>query len=215
MSEQFDLAAEAKEFADDVSVRALTCLEGAPIPDELKVLGSPDRKRFTFNYRQTIHASPGGPPVGLFGMAYALTADRMGRHLAVHTSKLEVTDVRGKKPILRMEYVRDSFSAPCSHVHVHAESGLFTHLLAMTGHPSPSAVQSIHIPTGGDRFRPCAEDFVQWLIEDCRIAGRDGWRDEVAAGRERWRQIQTAAAVRDRPDVAIAELEKARSQGHG
>lgn len=98
MSEQFDLAAEAKEFADDVSVRALTCLEGAPIPDELKVLGSPDRKRFTFNYRQTIHASPGGPPVGLFGMAYALTADRMGRHLAVHTSKLEVTDVRARSP---------------------------------------------------------------------------------------------------------------------
>ncbi|MGV9674577.1 hypothetical protein ACWDSJ_04800 [Nocardia sp. NPDC003482] len=137
-----------------------------------------------------------------------MTLDRAQRHLAVHKSTFQLLDERGKKPILRIEYVRDAHSVPCSHVHVHAESGLFTYLLAQTGHPAPAAVQSIHVPTGGDRFRPCVEDFIEFLIRECRLAGRDDWESEVAAGREEWRKMQTAAAVRDRPEVAIAELRK-------
>lgn len=208
MSEQASLEARIQQFAEEVCTRVLMCLEGEPKPDDLKVEASPDGKRFTFSYRQTLHAVADGPVIGMVQLDYALGTDRSGNHLAVHSSTFQLRDSRGKKPIVRVEYVRDAKRVPCSHIHLHAESGLFTQLLAATGHDSPAAVQSVHIPTGGDRFRPCVEDFVEFLISECRVAARDGWGDEVKHGREQWRSMQTAAAVRDRPDVAIRELER-------
>ncbi|MGY4100073.1 hypothetical protein ACW2Q0_11060 [Nocardia sp. R16R-3T] len=207
MSESANLGELAKVFALDVSTRILMCLEGEPQSDELKVDESPDAERCTFVYEQGVHAQKQNlPRVGTVRFNFSVTLDRSRRHLAVHKSSFQLLESRGKKPIIRMEYVRDSWRAPCSHIQIHAESGLFTHLLARTGHKSPAAIESIHLPTGGDRFRPCIEDFVEFLIRDCMVAGRDGWEAEVKAGREDWRRMQTAAAVRDRPEVAIAEL---------
>lgn len=208
MSEQVSLEVRIREFAEEVCTRVLMCLEGEPKPDDLKVEASPDGKRFTFSYRQTLHALAGGPVIGMVQLDYALGTDRSGNHLAVHASTFQLRDSRGSKPIVRVEYVRDAQRVPCSHIHVHAESGLFTQLLAATGHKSPAAVQSVHIPTGGDRFRPCVEDFVEFLISECGVAGREGWRVEIQQGRELWRMMQTAAAVRDRPEIAIKELER-------
>lgn len=209
MSEVIEaLEARVTRFADEVVTRVPMCLEGAPETDVLKVDASPDGKRFTFTYRQTLHAAAGGPVVGVLQIDYALGTDRSGKHLAVHVSTYQLRDSRGKKPIVRLEYARDAHRVPCSHIHVHAESGLFTQLLAATGHNSPAAIQSVHIPTGGDRFRPCVEDFIEFLISECRVAGREGWREEVLRGREAWRELQTAAAVRDRPEIAIKELQR-------
>lgn len=208
MNEQDSLEDRIRQFAEEVCTRVLMCLEGEPKPDELKIEASPDGKRFTFSYRQTLHAVTHGPTIGMVQLDYALGTDRSGKHLAVHSSAFQLRDSRGKKPIIRVEYARDAHRVPCSHIHVHAESGLFTQLLASTGHDSPAAVQSVHIPTGGDRFRPCVEDFVEFLISESRVAGREGWRSEIQQGRELWRTMQTAAAVRDRPEVAIKELER-------
>ncbi|AFM16995.1 hypothetical protein Mycch_2212 [Mycolicibacterium chubuense NBB4] len=208
MTEPYALETRVRQFAEDVLSRVLMCLEGEPRPDVLTIEASPDGRRFTFSYRQTLHATPGGPTIGMLQLDYALGTDRSGQHLAVHVSTFQLRDSRGKKPIVRVEYIRDAQSVPCSHIHVHAESGLFTQLLAATGHDSPAAVQSIHIPTGGDRFRPCVEDFIEFLISECRVAGREGWREEIKNGRELWRAMQTAAAVRDRPEAAVAELQR-------
>lgn len=204
-----------RQFAEDVSTRVFMCLEGEPQSDVVEIDASPDGQRFTFSYRQTLHAFRGGDTVGVIQVDYALGSDRTGDHLAVHVSTFQLRDPRGKKPILRVEYVRDAQRVPCSHIHIHAESGLFTQLLATTGHGSPAAVQSVHIPTGGDRFRPCVEDFVEFLVSECRVAGREGWRDEVVQGREQWREVQTAAAVRERPEVAIEVLERLGLTVHG
>jgi hypothetical protein len=183
------------------------CLEGAPYPvDELRV--EFQGGHYAFAYTQTLHAEADGEVIGMLRLDYALCYDRSGQHLAVDSSSFQLRDRRAKKPIVRLEYLRDAHTAPCSHVHVHAESGLFTQLLASTGHESAAAIGSIHLPTGGDRFRPCVEDFVQFLIQECGVAGREGWRDEVDSSREKYRRTQTAAAVRDRPDVAIEELER-------
>lgn len=208
MSEPDSLEARVTRFAENVLARVLMCLEGEPQPDVLKADASLDGKRFAFSYKQTLHAHAKSPAVGMLQLDYALGAERSGNYLAVHFSTFQLRDSRGKKPIVRVEYVRDAHRVPCSHIHVHAESGLFTQLLVATGHDSPAAVQSVHIPTGGDRFRPCVEDFIEFLISECRIAGREGWRDEVVQGREAWCEMQTAAAVRDRPEVAIGELER-------
>jgi hypothetical protein len=91
----------------------------------------------------------------------------------------------------------------------HAESALFTELLAATGHKSADAIESIHVPTGGDRFRPCIEDFVQFLIEECRVAAREGWREEVSEGRERFRDIRFHP-LRIRRSIRMACSERSR-----
>ncbi|MEV0356414.1 hypothetical protein AB0H71_10155 [Nocardia sp. NPDC050697] len=199
---------QVRNFALDVSTRVLMCLEGEPTAEQLVVEVSPRGGRFAFSYEQTLHAQAGDPAIGRVRLNFEITLDREKRYLAVHKSSFQLLDVRGKKPITRLEYVRDAPTVPCSHTHVHAESGLFTHFLARTGHPTPAEIQSIHIPTGGDRFRPCVEDFIEFLIRDCRVASREGWESKVAHGREEWRRRRTAAAVRDRPEVAVAELRR-------
>lgn len=207
-TDPLDLEFEVKGFAEDLLSRVLMCLEGQPLPDDLRIGASPDGRRFTFSYKQTLHAKADGPTVGMLQLDYALGFDRTDSYLAVHSSTFQLRDGRGKRPIVRFEYAREATRVPCSHIHVHAQSGLFTQLLAATGHKSPAAVESVHLPTGGDRFRPCVEDFVEFLIVECGVAGRSGWRDEVKQGREKWREYQTASAVRDRPEVAIEVLER-------
>lgn len=133
---------QVKDFALEVSTRVLMCLEGEPTAEQLIVEVSPRGDRFAFTYEQTLHARAGEPAIGRIRLNFEITLDREKRHLAVHKSSFQLLDVRGKKPIARIEYVRDAHTVPCSHTHVHAESGLFTYLLARTGHPTPAEIQS-------------------------------------------------------------------------
>ncbi|MFT4088350.1 MAG: hypothetical protein QM658_14590 [Gordonia sp. (in: high G+C Gram-positive bacteria)] len=215
MSEPNTLEEQVKSFAVDVVTRIRACLEGESDAHDVEVDASPDGSRFTFKYSQPLRAEGRGAPVGHLKLHYALGVDRSGEYLAVLESSFKLHDKRGNTPIVRIEYVRDPRHVPCSHIHVHAQSGNLTQLLAACGHNSPAAVESVHIPTGGDRFRPCVEDFVEFLVTECGIAANKGWRDQVIEGREEWRKKQTAAAVRDRPEEAIRVLESLGLQVNG
>ena len=72
-------------------------------------------------------------------------------------------------------------------------------------------MESLHLPVGGDRFRPCLEDVIEFLVVECRFDCQGGWRAPSEAGRERWRRMQTRTAVRDSPSEAAAAL---RSLGY-
>ena len=95
---------------------------------------------------------------------------------------------------------------PAAHIHVPAHRGALTPLLSQSGHPHPHDMSSLHIPVGGSRFRPCLEDFIQFVISECQFDARDGWRAHVADGRERWRRRQIATVVRDAPEEAVRVL---------
>ena len=69
-------------------------------------------------------------------------------------------------------------------------------------------MSSLHIPVGGSRFRPCLEDFIQFLICECKFDSEPGWRKNVEVGRERWRRLQAAAVVRDVPEDAAKVLRR-------
>lgn len=211
------LEAEARYFADDVTSRVLMCLEGTPDSDTLELTFSPTADRVDFNYRQALHPEGGTTRVGWLALLYQLGLDRSGEYLTVKKSSFKLYDRRGKRPMIRMEYDRTPRNVPSSHIHIHihAESGYLTRLLASTGHQSPHAVESLHLPTGGDRFRPCVEDFIEFLISECNVAGREGWRDEVAEGRTEWRRRQAAAVVRDWPEVAVEVLKGMNLSVHG
>lgn len=144
-----------------------------------------------------------------------LDMDRSGRYLKTVRSDIAVHSVLDRTPLLRLEYRSDMHSAPIAHWQVHAERGSFSYLLARAhAHrphlvPKPHDLSSLHLPVGGERFRPCLEDVLQFLVVECGVDAREGWESAIADGRAAWRRRQIAAAVRDVPDEAarvLAEL---------
>ena len=67
---------------------------------------------------------------------------------------------------------------------------------------------ALHLPTGGQRFRPDLEDVIQFLITDCLFDHLDGWKNTVAAARADWRVIQVKATTRAMAVHAVAALEE-------
>ncbi|GAA1239796.1 hypothetical protein [Streptomyces rhizosphaericus] len=55
--------------------------------------------------------------------------------------------------------------------------------------------------TGGNRFRPCIEDVIEFLITVRLVEAHDGWGQRVEEGRVRYRRGQLKAAMRRHPDV--------------
>jgi hypothetical protein len=141
-----------------------------------------------------------------------LSLDRVGRYLKATRSDVVVHSVLDRQPLVRLEYRADMQDAPVAHWQFHAERGAFTHLLSHASRTRPRQVRrphdlsALHLPVGGERYRPCLEDVLQFLVEDCGVDAVPGWRTAVTAGRERWRRRQLASAVRDAPGVAVRIL---------
>lgn len=137
---------------------------------------------------------------------YKLCVDSSGQHLAVEHSSFVLKATLDRAPIIRWDYDREPRSKPSSHVQITAHRGALSHLLSRLDHRTPHSIESLHMPMGGDRFRPCLEDIVEFLIRDCGFQGADGWQASVREGRAKWRRIQTRAVVRDSPGEAVAAL---------
>jgi hypothetical protein len=132
--------------------------------------------------------------------------DSRGRYLAIHESTYQLIANVDRAPIIRFEYEREGTSKPRAHLQVHAHRGALSHLLSRSGHPAPHSMESLHLPVGGERFRPILEDVIEFLIVECRFTAKPHWRQPVAEGRERWRRLQTRSAVRDCPSEAADAL---------
>jgi hypothetical protein len=132
--------------------------------------------------------------------------DTTGQYLAVEESTYDLFAEVDRAPLLRIHYRRYQQSEPAARIHVHGHRGALSHLLSQTGHESPHEMASLHVPVGGARFRPCLEDFIQFLVCECLLNAEAGWRAHVDAGRERWRLRQAAVVARDAPEVAARVL---------
>lgn len=132
--------------------------------------------------------------------------DSSGGYLAVADSRFQLESTLMREPLLRLDYTRDMHTAPASHWQMHAERGAFSHLLAHAGAGAPHDLASLHLPVGGPRGRPCLEDFLQFLVQECKVDALPGWRTAVEQGRERWRRLQAAVFVRDAPSEAVRVL---------
>ncbi|MGH3767948.1 MAG: hypothetical protein ACRDS0_10115 [Pseudonocardiaceae bacterium] len=132
--------------------------------------------------------------------------DSYQQFLAVEESTYQLIAQVDRAPIMRFEYERGATTKPRAHVQVHAHRGALSHLLSQARHPTPHSMESLHLPVGGDRFRPCLEDVIEFLVVECRFDRQEGWRAVLEAGRERWRRMQTRTAVRDSPSEAAAAL---------
>jgi hypothetical protein len=146
-------------------------------------------------------------PLASLHVSVSCCLDSRGRYLAVEESRFHLLADIDRTPIIRFDYVRNMNTRPHSHVQFHGHRGALSHLLSRAGHPTPHDVSSLHLPTGGSRFRPCLEDVVQFLIAECSFDHLADWQRHVDAGRERWRRRQVAAAVRAVPSEAVRVLE--------
>jgi hypothetical protein len=68
----------------------------------------------------------------------------------------------------------------------------------------------MHLPVGGRRFRPTLEDMVEFLVTEKLAQPKNGWKEAVTAGREKFRKKQLRAAIRRDPETArdaLADLD--------
>ncbi|ORB15454.1 hypothetical protein BST34_21650 [Mycolicibacterium monacense DSM 44395] len=168
-----------------------------------------DRLRSVVDLRLGLRGSNDHPEEVLAELAanYKLCVDSYSTHIAVEHSSFTLKAKLDRAPIMRWDYDRKPNNKPRSHVQITAHRGALSHILSRLEHKTPHSIESLHVPLGGERFRPCLEDVVEFLIRDCGFQGTANWKQTIRDGRARWRRIQTRAVVRDSPECAIAELE--------
>jgi len=200
------LEAKVVDFARELSDTVSGTLPGAPGFDaEATVRGDGYFVRPTGDdglaTRIPLHVN--GQRLAEFSAQIYLDQDSSRTYLKNVRSDFAAYSVLDKQPLFRLDYRADMHSAPAAHWQFHAERGSLTHLLAMSQAHRPRSVSAphllsrLHFPLGGERFRPCLEDLIQFFIEECGVDPVAGWRDVVDEGRERWRRKQLRSAVRD------------------
>lgn len=197
----------ATEFADSIDSLLTACLPGAP---NLEVAQVKNRVKIA-PVGQTERS--GGIPLLVAGerlawlrLNYLCRTDTTDAYLAVDSSKIWIVAEVDRTPIFRFEYLYDADWVPHSHIQVHGQRGALSHLLSKTGHDAPHDMSALHLPTGGQRFRPSLEDVIQFLLADCKFDHVEGWMDAVKAARAKWRAIQVRAAARAMAEEAAAAL---------
>jgi hypothetical protein len=203
-----DLKRQVEEFAQEMDELFTEALPNLPDP-VVDVLAHELR------YELSAGAEGKGLPLFVAGKEVATLKaslrcrlDSVEKYLAVEQSSFVLLAKLDRMPVIRFDFVRDMNMAPTAHVQIHAHRGALSHLLSQADHPTPHDISALHIPVGGSRFRPCLEDVIQFLIQECRFDSKPGWRIQVEKGRERWRRRQVAAVTRDVPEEAARVLEE-------
>jgi len=147
-------------------------------------------------------------------VAVFLQLDHAGEHLKAQRTDIAVYSTLDRTPLVRLEYLSDMRKDPVCHWQFHGERGAFSHLLSIAHAKNsrqvsqPHDLSSVHLPVGGERFRPCLEDVLEMLIKDCGVDAVEGWQAALEDGRERWRMRQFRTTVRDLQQEAADVLEK-------
>lgn len=222
------LEAEAQSFAQQLTDTCVATLPACNIGFGARIKPASGARSShawvaTFASRENAERLPialtvgGRPRLNLLVDVY-LAWDSAGQFLRTEKSTIRVEPAGRREPLFRYDYLRESAWKPNAYLHVHAHRDEFAHLIfegkadrarsRLDGDPIMCALQDVHFPLGGDRFRPCLEDVLEMLIKEFGVDAKDGWQDALAEGRRKWRDIQLAAAVRDNPPMAVTALEQ-------
>lgn len=134
--------------------------------------------------------------------------------LKIDQLRMALTPAFEDAPLVRLEYEARSTSPPVSHWQFHAERGSLSFILARTHREGrrrdiPMSLSALHFATGGRRFRPGVEDFLQFLIQECRFDAHPPWKASLEDNRELARRFQVRTIARDCP-AEVAEVLKER-----
>jgi hypothetical protein len=198
------LRERSAEFAQEIQDTLVRVLPGAlqmvSVAFESRYIVRPEGAATA---QQRIPLYVGGEHLAGLGIQMYLGLDSSGKFLKVWKSNLAVHSVLDRTPLVRQEFDATMTTAPMAHWHMHADRGALSHLLGRA-HAiradvvrKPHDLSSLHIPVGGERFRPCLEDLLEFLIRECGIDHVEGWEQSVLEGRETWRRRQFRSTVRD------------------
>lgn len=145
------------------------------------------------------------PPRLSLALSYRLVADDAGQYLMVESSFMGLSmDRHLDKILLHYDYEREKADGyPEAHLQIVAESEAWA-----TACPQGRALDRLHLPVGGRRYRPTLEDLVEFLIREDLAEGRKGWESPVQKGREGFHQKQMRAAIRRDPQTAREILDE-------
>ncbi|WP_298944587.1 hypothetical protein [uncultured Microbacterium sp.] len=228
-----DLNASAGNFAQEVQ----DTLEGV-LPGSFQIVSISHAGRYVVRpsgddpSKQHIPLSVDGAVLATLGVQIYLGLDSSGKYLKAWKSKIAVHSTLDRTPLVRQEFDAGMTTAvPMAHWHVHADRGSLSHLLGRAHAVRPDIVtkphdmSSLHFPVGGERFRPCLEDVLEFLVREFGIDRQPQWETAIRDGREKWRRMQFRATVRDLQDEAadvlvkhgwtVAAPAEPRSQGQG
>ena len=106
------------------------------------------------------------------------------------------------------DYVRDAPNKyPDAHLHVYGSSEGFKGLTESSDIEA-SKLAELHIPVGGERFRPSLDDLIEFCIIENLVSSRSGWKDVIEESRGSYFDNQIEAAVRQAPDIAAKVLRR-------
>ncbi len=210
-----DLEERSREFAGEIGDMVAATL-GNHVPmvsvkfDERYVV----RPDGVLKKDQRIPLHVQGQHLADLAVAVFLQLDHAGEHLKAQRTDIAVYSTLDRTPLVRLEYLSDMRNDPVCHWQFHGERGAFSHLLSIAHAKNsrqvsqPHDLSSVHLPVGGERFRPCLEDVLEMLIKDCGVDAVEGWQAALEDGRERWRMRQFRTTVRDLQQEAADVLEK-------
>ena len=211
-----DLHASAADFAQEVQDTVASVL-----PGDFQFVSIAHGGRYVVrpagdtSAKQHIPLHIGDEILATLAVPIYLGEDSSGTYLKAWQSKIAVHSTLDRTPLVRQEFdAMMSESAPMAHWHVHADRGALSHLLGRAHAVRPDTVKkphdmsSLHFPVGGERFRPCLEDVLEFLVQECGVDHLHGWKAAVIAGRETWRRRQFRSSVRDLQSEAADVLRR-------
>jgi hypothetical protein len=213
-----DLETQARRFGDDISdLLNRTIATGA----RLSAVLSPERgtcvvgrgvTRKNFKPQPIALTLGKKPPRAQLLVAYILQLDEEAEHLTVAKSGYSLyLDDDCEHMLMHYDYDRAPTNRyPDAHFQVNGSSAGFDRLVERAQQP-PRVLKDFHLPVGGRRFRPTLEDIIEFLVFEELIEAASGWQYAIAEHREEWEDRQLGAAIRRRPQVAVAQL---RALGH-
>ncbi len=144
-------------------------------------------------------------------LSYRLCLDETRSWLTVVSSIGVFVDEDCQVCLCHFDYERGKGNGyPEAHLQIHGFSPALDVLRGRGA--SVKALDKLHFPVGGRRFRPSLEDVIEFLVVEQLVQPRTGWQRVVEQGREKFQEIQLAAAIRRHPDIArrvLSEMEGA------
>jgi len=207
------LATRSLEFAGEIQ----RLLE-ATLPGAHSVISLRQAERYVIrpggseSKQRRIPLHIGGKVLAELTFNFNQELDRTGEYLKTSKTDFFIYSILDRSPLVRLEYNADMRKAPTSHWQIHAERGALSALLAYAHSldrvDDPHDLSRLHFPTGGERFRPPLEDFLEFMIRECGFDAVEGWETAIEQGRKRWRLVQFRTAVRDLQQDAAEVLKK-------
>jgi hypothetical protein len=108
--------------------------------------------------------------------------------------------------LFRYDYERDKKNYPVAHIQFYGESAPLQELLKRA--KRRAAMEDLHWPVGGKRYRPSLEDIIEFLIQEQLVESHTDWDKAVREHRDEFHRKQLSAAVFNDPDTAIDALDE-------